>query len=127
VVALRLFEQDHWARQMVKTHGAGDGDDDAAAAPSPSYWRAVGLLMSQADGLMAGYSARLAELGPEAPLERLTKWDFLVLNALGDMDDLLGACGGLGWCVADNLSREKGMAPLVGGGGEGGEGECVGS
>lgn len=59
--------------------------------PSPSYWQAVGLLIAQSDGLLAGYSARLSELTPEVgSLERLTKWDFLVLNALGDMDDLLG-------------------------------------
>ncbi|GIL61407.1 hypothetical protein Vafri_15865 [Volvox africanus] len=83
-----LFEQDRWARQQVKDFMNGEGDA-ATGAPSPSYWRAVGLLISQMDGLMAGYSARLSEMGPEAPLERLTKWDFLVLNSLGDMEDLL--------------------------------------
>ncbi|GLI63793.1 hypothetical protein VaNZ11_006878 [Volvox africanus] len=83
-----LFEQDRWARQQVKDFINGEGDA-ATGAPSPSYWRAVGLLISQMDGLMAGYSARLSEMGPEAPLERLTKWDFLVLNSLGDMEDVL--------------------------------------
>ncbi|GIL87628.1 hypothetical protein Vretimale_14663 [Volvox reticuliferus] len=83
-----LFEQDRWARQQVRDFASGQGDA-AAGAPSPLYWRAVGLLIAQMDGLMAGYSARLSEMGPEAPLERLTKWDFLVLNALGDMEDLM--------------------------------------
>ncbi|GLC72566.1 Phospholipase B-like 1 [Pleodorina starrii] len=97
-----LFEQDRWARQQVKDHadaspGSGSGStskpSSGSGSGSPatpaSYWRAVGLLISQFDGLMAGYATRLGELGPDAPLDRLTKWDFLVLNALGDMDDLL--------------------------------------
>ncbi|EFJ48982.1 hypothetical protein VOLCADRAFT_90360 [Volvox carteri f. nagariensis] len=94
-----LFEQDRWARQQVKAYTESNIDSKNTATasagttapppPNPSYWRAVGLLIAQADGLLAGYSARLAELGPQAPLERLTKYDFLMLNALGDMDDLL--------------------------------------
>ncbi|KXZ46084.1 hypothetical protein GPECTOR_47g360 [Gonium pectorale] len=111
-----LFEQDRWTRSQVRQAAAAAASSASAAssppppgAPCASYWPAVGLLTSQMDGLLAGYSARLAEVEQEAaereraagaggrahggggpPLERLTKWDFLVLNALGDVDDLLG-------------------------------------
>ncbi|KAG2491647.1 hypothetical protein HYH03_010017 [Edaphochlamys debaryana] len=119
-----LFAQDKWARDQVAAAAAAAAGDPAAApapAPSPSYWPAVGLALAQSDGLLAGYSARLAEMtnagaavaemtdgaaaaaaagggegargkgkGKGPTLERLTKWDFLVLNALGDMDDLMG-------------------------------------
>lgn len=50
------------------------------------YWSFMGNLLSQKDGLMAGYNASLySEQHP------LTPWAFTMLNSLGDMLDILPA------------------------------------
>jgi len=64
-------KQDEWTRQMIQKYGTDD-----------SYWRHVSYIVSQFDGLHAGYKAT-AE----------TAWDtdvFVIqmLNAVGDMIDI---------------------------------------
>lgn len=64
--------QDTWTRQQV-------------AANSSVFWQAVGSLVSQFDGLVAGYAA----VAP--PTDALDVWAFQQLNAMGDFLDLIPA------------------------------------
>jgi hypothetical protein len=47
-----------------------------------NYWRDVGLVLSQFDGLVAGYAA----VAPDS--ENLTELDILIIQSIGDLDDL---------------------------------------
>ena len=50
----------------------------------------------QQQATAASSSAASSPASSAPPCDRLTKWDFLMLNALGDMDDLMGERGGGG-------------------------------
>lgn len=63
--------QDKWTRSQI------------VANPADTYWQAVGSLMAQFDGMLAGYNS-------VAPAEmQLGVWDFQQLNGLGDLLDLI--------------------------------------
>ena len=57
-----------------------------AANPNVPFFRALGLVLRQFDGLLAGYSA--SPVGGSLPL---TVWDFQMLNGVGDLFDLVPA------------------------------------
>jgi len=67
-------EQDMWTRQQVQKN------------PDSPYWNYVGNLASQFDGLVAGYNA-----SPQAVTNPLPLWAFTMLNALGDLFDIIPA------------------------------------
>lgn len=75
----RLEEQDAWVRQQVQAHA-----DDP-------FWRALGLVMRQFDGLVDGYQARARAEGPAKSHEfgNLTKRDLLFINGNGELYDVL--------------------------------------
>lgn len=66
--------QDAWARAGVAANGSVD-----------PKWAAVGVLLAQFDGLVAGYAA-VAPAGAE-----LGVWQFQQMNAMGDFLDLIPA------------------------------------
>ena len=69
---------DAWVRARAAREAA---DDD--------YWNAVALVLSQFDGILAGYASAAAELG----LPSMTKLDLLWVNLDGDLFDLMSALG----------------------------------
>jgi hypothetical protein len=64
--------QDAWARANV-------------AGNNSAFWAAFGTILSQFDGLVAGYAA------VASPSDALDKWAFQQLNAMGDFLDLIPA------------------------------------
>lgn len=70
--------QDTWTRAQI------------AANPTDNYWQGLGAIMSQFDGMLAGYNAQAP------PNMQLTVWDFQQLNGLGDFLDLMPAIGDYG-------------------------------
>lgn len=65
-------EQDAWTRAQVERAGGAD-----------PFWRHVGLLLAQFDGLLAGYNAHTT------PDRQLTAFELQSLNAEGDLWDLV--------------------------------------
>jgi hypothetical protein len=68
-----MSENLNWTRAMV------------AKSPSDPYWQSVGLVLSQFDGLVAGY----ASAAPNS--EKLSAIELYFLNAAGDLEDLIPA------------------------------------
>jgi hypothetical protein len=66
-----LDEQESWMAEQIKTHA------------SDPYWQTVNLVVQQYEGLIAGYQATA---DPSHPLKR---FDFQVLNGVGDLLDLM--------------------------------------
>jgi hypothetical protein len=69
--------QDQWARQNV------------ASNTSSAIWRSVGLVLSQFDGLVAGYNSVASSGSNSTP--PLTVFQFQQLGAMGDWLDLIPA------------------------------------
>jgi len=67
-------KQDSWMRKMVATYKKTD-----------PYWRHVGYILAQFDGLVAGYQAASEA---DSTLMVLDIFDFQVMNGAGDMLDL---------------------------------------
>eukprot|EP00656_Telonema_subtile_P008417 TRINITY_DN1392_c0_g1_i1.p1 TRINITY_DN1392_c0_g1~~TRINITY_DN1392_c0_g1_i1.p1 ORF type:complete len:578 (-),score=100.78 TRINITY_DN1392_c0_g1_i1:111-1844(-) len=68
-----LNDNDQYVREMV------------ASNINDPFWRALGLVLAQFDGLMAGY----AQAAPAT--EALSLFDFQMLNGVGDLFDLIPA------------------------------------
>ncbi|ESO88915.1 hypothetical protein LOTGIDRAFT_205711 [Lottia gigantea] len=68
-------KQDKWMRSMIEDKSPQDG-----------FWRHVYYILSQLDGLIAGYQAA-RELKPSLP--KLEEYDFQMLNSNGDIFDLI--------------------------------------
>lgn len=66
-----------WARDQVATHQSCD------------YWTYIGSVLNQADGLVAGYGA--SEFASESAEHKLPLWAFTMLNAMGDLFDIIPA------------------------------------
>jgi hypothetical protein len=63
--------QDSWVTAQIK------------ANPNDNLWKHVSLVMNQFDGLVAGYAA------VTSPDQQLTRTDFQILQATGDLLDLM--------------------------------------
>lgn len=61
------------------------------ANPDDQFWRALGLVLKQFDGLVDGYRARVSSEGPAAShvYGNLTKRDLLFMNGNGELYDVL--------------------------------------
>ncbi len=57
-----------------------------ATQPGVAFYRALGLILSQYDGLRAGYAAAVAS---SAALPALSNFDFQMLNGVGDLFDVI--------------------------------------
>lgn len=68
--------QDIWARKQVQAH------------KNSSYWQFVGDVLSQMDGLVAGY--RASTFAQEAD-HALPLWAFTMINSIGDLFDIIPA------------------------------------
>ncbi|GAX82744.1 hypothetical protein CEUSTIGMA_g10170.t1 [Chlamydomonas eustigma] len=99
-----LVMQDAWIRdhvqQVRKSSPTGDESHTASGSRSGNdiekrqsearYWEAISLVLSQLDGILEGYNSRRhAEAGNGFHFEEVTKEDLLIINALGDLGDLL--------------------------------------
>ncbi|CAK5100633.1 unnamed protein product [Aphanomyces euteiches] len=73
-----------WMTSQVAEHAA----NSTAPASARRYWRMVGGILAQLEGLSAGYKAFTTET------KSLTRSDFLFLNADGDMGTLIAAVDG---------------------------------
>ena len=71
-------ENDAWVRARAAREAAND-----------DYWMAVALVLSQFDGILAGYASAAAALG----LPSMSKLDLLWVNLDGDLFDLMSALG----------------------------------
>lgn len=91
----RLEEQDAWVRQQVDQYQ----EDDV-------FWRALGLVLRQFDGLVEGYRARVSAEGSSQAhvYGNLTKRDLLFMNGNGELYDVLAMPRG-------NESRALGFNP----------------
>ena len=75
-----LTENDRWAREQV------------AENPQDRFFRVLGLVLAQFDGLRAGYAAALAATSGIGSEDRtLSEFDFQMLNGVGDLFDLIPA------------------------------------
>jgi hypothetical protein len=71
-----LDTNDKWCRAQVAQHGSSD-----------EFYRTLGLVLAQYDGLVAGYKYA----APSLHHEPLTNFDFQMLNGVGDFFDLIPA------------------------------------
>lgn len=63
---------------------AGGGASSGSAVDDEALlWRAVGLVVDQVDGLVAGYNARVSDLGPAAAIDFISPREFITLNSMG--------------------------------------------
>lgn len=99
-----LLDQETWMRAQItansKDNNRGEGKDEGGEQQQQqqerAFWDAQALIMQQVDGLVAGYNAAAAAAaavqsggsGGEG-LSPLTTQDIMLLNAFGDIDDLL--------------------------------------
>jgi len=67
-------KQDAWSREQVAKH------------PDCPYWGYIGTLLSQMDGMIAGYGA-----SSEAESRPLSLWAFTLINSMGDLFDIIPA------------------------------------
>lgn len=84
-----LVQQDTWIRQQVELHTGQTSLEQDEAASTQGFWYAVSLVLQQMDGILQGYNARVAELGPGSGMVYMHKEALLLMNAYGDMNDLL--------------------------------------
>eukprot|EP01062_Namystynia_karyoxenos_P021923 TRINITY_DN18365_c0_g1_i1.p2 TRINITY_DN18365_c0_g1~~TRINITY_DN18365_c0_g1_i1.p2 ORF type:complete len:569 (+),score=213.54 TRINITY_DN18365_c0_g1_i1:81-1709(+) len=79
VAKVRSFmaEHDKWSREQIK------------ANPDSPFWRQVGNVFAQFDGLVAGYNAAAAD--GVYPVSQLDLWAFQVLNSDGDLFQVVPA------------------------------------
>jgi len=59
------------------------GTDCGGGSRDGAYWRAVGLMLQQWDGLVAGYTARSKAAGGVDSVGRLSREDLLFLHSNG--------------------------------------------
>jgi hypothetical protein len=81
------MQQDQWVHEQVATHLAAE--KAGGRKPAGAFWYAVSLVLEQISGLLEGYNARVQELGSGSGMDSLRMKDLLLINALGDMNDLL--------------------------------------
>ena len=109
IIVCRLVEQDKWARQQ-------------AAGNSSGIWAAIGPILDQLDGLLAGYNARAAAAAAEVEDLRAASAAEAAKAAAGT-----GACSSRLWCALPSALARKtacsGWRQLLGGsGGDGSSG-----
>ena len=83
---------------------------EAPAAPEHAgskFWRGVGLVLAQYDGLVAGY----AHAAPAN--ETLAKFDFQMLNGVGDLFQIIPAVEKHQRVDWPSLSRDEARAALL--------------
>ena len=83
-LAVRQFLDDnlHWIRTQVELHAMGG---KFKSSTENKYWETLSLLLSQFDGLVDGYQAHTNATLP------LSASDLFLLNADGDLEDLIPA------------------------------------
>lgn len=75
----RLMQHDSWLQQQLA---------DPANQGSP-FWQAMQLVMAQLWGMRDGYNARVSAEGAALGIDFISQREWLTLNTMGDMDDLL--------------------------------------
>eukprot|EP01121_Diplochlamys_sp_Union-15-3_P017329 TRINITY_DN607_c0_g1_i1.p1 TRINITY_DN607_c0_g1~~TRINITY_DN607_c0_g1_i1.p1 ORF type:complete len:533 (-),score=75.69 TRINITY_DN607_c0_g1_i1:57-1655(-) len=73
-----IRHNDDWVRAQVQKFS------------TDSYWQNVGFILSQLDGLVAGYNKFTSD-------SALTEMDFLLLNMAGDIEDLSNIFSNVSW------------------------------
>lgn len=74
-----LMQHDSWLQQQLA---------DPANQGSP-FWQAMQLVMVQLWGMRDGYNARVSAEGAALGIDFISQREWLTLNTMGDMDDLL--------------------------------------
>lgn len=83
-------QQDLWAREQVAKNG------------DCNYWKNIGSLLSQMDGLILGYAA-----SDFAKTNVLPLWAFTMINSMGDLFDILPATAPAGSSRSMNLTHTR--------------------
>lgn len=78
---------DQWVQQQIKSN------------PSSNLWQHVGLLYNQLAGMVDGYNVAAG------PNEQLTRADFLLMNADGDLEDINTLTAEVGLSDAEATAR----------------------
>lgn len=75
-----MSQHSKWIKEETRRQLSGDNADP--------WWQALDLVLSQLDGLVAGYNQRVAEAGPSPDLDHISLLEFMMLNSAGDSGDL---------------------------------------